>query len=138
MSFKTDRPLFPYREPDSKNAAASLGAKQRLLRIFFIADARFDGELTKTQPWTGQVAWAGKVKAADRAKLLEHLKLPATTGPANWWLTEFEDAWPYRVAPADLYFSRAAKQDDVRREPTIEYVSAPVQPAGGQSVAIER
>jgi len=37
MSFKTDRPLFPYREPDYKSAADSLGANRRLLRIYFIS-----------------------------------------------------------------------------------------------------
>ena len=125
MSFQTDRPLFPYREPASAEPAKQLGASSRLLRIFFIAEARYQGELTKDEPWTGNAAWAGKVAEADRLRLLELLKLPATTGPAAWWLTEFEDRWPYRVAPADLSFSSAASQDEVRRDPIIRYVSAP-------------
>jgi hypothetical protein len=54
ISFKTDRPLFPYREPDPQAAAQSLGAKQRLLRIYFISDARYQGDLTPEQPWTGE------------------------------------------------------------------------------------
>jgi hypothetical protein len=58
MTFKTDRPLFPYREPDSKSAAEVLAAKQRLLRIYFLAEARYRGELTKETPWTGKLAWA--------------------------------------------------------------------------------
>jgi uncharacterized protein DUF2330 len=125
LSFKTDRPLFPYREPDYKGTANALGAKQRLLRIYFVAEARYAGTLTEKQRWTGEVAWAGKVSAADRKKLLEQLKLPAKTGPAEWYLTEFEDNWPYKVAPADVYFARSANQKDVRREPIIEYVSGP-------------
>src|SRR5262249_7614079 len=40
ISFKTDRPLFPYREPDYKSAADAL-KPARLLRIFFVADARY-------------------------------------------------------------------------------------------------
>ena len=40
-------------------------------------------------------------------------------------MTEFEDYWPYQAAPADVYFARAAYQDDVRRPPVIEYVSLP-------------
>jgi Uncharacterized protein conserved in bacteria (DUF2330) len=134
ISFKTDRPLFPYREPEYKSATDALGAKSRLLRIYFIADARYDGELTKENAWTGKVAWAGKVKAADRKLMLEHLKLPDTTGPADWWLTEFEDAWPYKVAPADVYFSRSANQDAVKREPITRWVSAPY-PTDGTSYA---
>ena len=61
ISFKTERPLFPYREPDPKAFAQSLGAKERLLRIYFLAEARYRGELTKEVPWTGRVAWAGLV-----------------------------------------------------------------------------
>ena len=38
ISFKTDRPLFPYREPDDKGDAGKLGAKDRLLRIYFLAE----------------------------------------------------------------------------------------------------
>jgi hypothetical protein len=125
ISFKTEKPLFPYREPDYKSAADSLGAKRRLLRIYFLADGRYQGELTKEQAWTGKVAWAGKLNEADRKKVLEQLKLPETTGPEEWWLTEFEDEWPYKVAPGDVYFSRAANQDIVRREPIARYVSAP-------------
>ena len=57
-------------------------------------------------------------------KLLELLKLPPNTGPATWWLTEFEDPWPYQAAPADVYFSRDPNQRTVHREPIIQYVSA--------------
>jgi hypothetical protein len=125
ISFKTDRPLFPYREPDPTAPAKTLGASKRLLRIYFIADSRYQGELTKEDAWTGRVAWAGKVSAENRKKALELLKLPENTGPADWWLTEFEDDWPYRIAPADVYFSRSDNQSDVRRPPIIEYVSSP-------------
>jgi hypothetical protein len=124
MTFKTDRPLFPYREPDSASAATALGATRRLLRIYFLADARYQGELTPDSPWTGRAAWAGRLSGADRAKTLGLLNLPETTGPADCWLTEFEDPWPYRVAPADLYFSRSPDQDPVKRPPIVHYVSA--------------
>jgi hypothetical protein len=46
ISFKTDRPLFPYREPDPQSDAEALKAEDRLLRIYFIAEARYRGELT--------------------------------------------------------------------------------------------
>ncbi len=123
LSFRTDRPLFPYREPDPKNYAADLGVQRRLLRIYFVGDARYQGELTPETPWTGKVAWAGRVKPEDRKKTLELLRLPETTGPAEWWLTEFEDYWPYKVAPADVTFMRAVDQTPVQRKPIIEYVS---------------
>jgi hypothetical protein len=131
LSFKTDRPLFPYREPDPTSAAKALAASQRLLRIYFVSDARFRGDLTKDTPWTGKVAWAGKVSSESRAKVLEQLRLPAATGPAEWWLTEFEDPWPYRAAPADVYFARDADQGAIKREPIVQYVAAPARPDAG-------
>jgi hypothetical protein len=134
MSFKTDRPLFPYREPDYKNNAEAMGAKRRVLRIFFLADARYQGELTREQSWSGQAVWAGKVAAADRKKLLEQLKLPETTGPAEWFLTEFEDQWAYKLAPADVYFSRAPNQDSLKRPPQTQYVATPY-PTDGSAYA---
>ena len=124
LSFHSDRPLFPYREPDSKSAVETLGAKSRLLRIYFIADARYDGELTKDAPWTGHVAWTNKMAPDDRKRTLELLTLPETSGPTQWWLTEFEDLWPYRVAPADLYFTQSDNQNPVARLPVIEYASS--------------
>src|SRR5262249_4261661 len=120
LSFKTERPLFPYPEPDPKAFAQPLGAKQRLLPVYFLPRAGYRGELTREPPWTGQVAWAGKLAPEARKKLLELLKLPASTGPATWWLTEFEDAWPYQVAPADVYFCRDRNQNTVRRPPIIQ------------------
>lgn len=121
ISFKTDRPLFPYREPDSAKSAAELGTKNRLLRIYFLAKGRFRGDLTKESPWTGKVAWAGAIGGNNFNSVREMLKLEKTPDTADWWLTEFEDAWPYQQAPADLYFSRDVTQHPLKRPPIIEY-----------------
>jgi hypothetical protein len=126
ISFKTDRPLFPYREPDPEKSAAALGARHRLLRIYFLAEARYRGELTQEVPWTGTVAWANRIGPEDRKQLLAKLNLPETAGPAEWWLTEFEDDWPYRAAPADVTFSRDADQGPVKRPPILEYTVVPL------------
>jgi hypothetical protein len=126
LTFQTDRPLFPYREPDSSASSKSLNAHSRLLRIYFLADARYEGTLTQESPWTGKVAWAKELSDADRTKTLADLQLPETTAPGKWWLTEFDDRWPYAVAPADLYFTRAETQSSLIRDPIIEYVMSPV------------
>jgi hypothetical protein len=125
LTFKTDRPLFPYREPDYHGDAQALGAKKRLLRVYFLADARYQGELTKEVEWTGRVAWANQVAPENRRRLLGYLKLLKTAAPETCWLTEFEDEWPFRPAPADLYFLRDPNQGTVQREPLIQYVSSP-------------
>lgn len=128
LSFDTDRPLFPYREPNYVQEAdgnaerqSQLASANRLLRIYFLSGARYTGELTQDQPWTGKVAWAGKLADHQRTEILQQLKLPEDTGPQNFYLTEFEDSWPYKVAPADVYFAASANQSDVQRDPV--YVS---------------
>lgn len=123
MSFKTERPLFPYREPDYGDQPRSLYQTSRLLRIYFLAESGYAGMLTADRLWTGRVAWAGPIHAEQKNELLKLLKLPADTGPAQWWLTEFEDRWPYKVAPADLVFMQAPELGPVRRSPIVEYVS---------------
>lgn len=126
MTFRTDRPLFPYREPEYKQQAVFLGASQRLLRIYFLADARYQGEFDQGKGrWTGKAVWANKLSPDQRKEVLEMVKLPETTGPAELFLTEFEDNWPYRVAPSDVYFGRDADQSTIKRPPVIQYVLAP-------------
>ena len=122
LSFKTDAPLFPYREPDTTADAPALGATSRLLRIYFIGDARYDGSLVGA-PWTGRSAWAGRVTPAERDRILGALNLPASAMPKDPWLTELEDEWPYRMAPSDLTFARSATQAPLEREPVIEYTA---------------
>jgi len=130
MSFKTDRPLFPYREPDSATSAAELGAGNRLLRIYFIAAARHEGKLTPQYEWSGKVAWAGQIGPEHRKAVLGQLRLPENAGPTSWYMTEFEDRWEYKVAPADVYFAKSDTQEDVRREAIIDYVrtKTPIDP----------
>ncbi|MBS0265936.1 MAG: DUF2330 domain-containing protein [Planctomycetes bacterium] len=128
LTFATDKPIFPYREPDFQQQPGQLGAFDRLLRIYFIAESRYQGELTARDRWTGQVAWSDRVNEAQRREILEQLNLPRETGPENWWLTEFEDHWPYAKAPADLTFAASDEQSMVHREPIIEYVSTSAPP----------
>jgi hypothetical protein len=73
ITFKTDKPLFPYREPDPQSPAQALRAPERLLRIYFLSDVRIQGEMTD---WRGRTAWADTLSAEQRAKTLQLLKLP--------------------------------------------------------------
>lgn len=114
LSFQTDRPLFPYREPESAAAARALQASPRLLRIYFIAGRTHRGSLGGDQPWSGRTVWSGNI-TRWRTDLLAQLKLPATTAPGTWWLTEFEDRWAYASAPGDLWFSPEQRNRTVRR-----------------------
>lgn len=120
ITFKTDRPLFPYREPDSKASSDGLAAKQRLLRIYFIAEAQYEGKIDGSKSWSGKTVWSGEI-TQHRKDLLSKLRLPATTGPSTWWLTEIEDLWPYRKAAGDVYFSPVSKQRNIDRSTVSQH-----------------
>ncbi len=121
MSFKTEQPLFPYREPSSASFAKELGQTQRLLRIYFLADKRYEGELTNAKgvQWEGNPVWAGKLTTDQRSKLFDYLKLKTEQMPATLFLTEYEDLWKYRDVASDLYFKLAANQDMFKRDPVV-------------------
>jgi hypothetical protein len=115
MSFTTDRPFYPYREPtDSQSGAA------RELRLHILAGARLDGA-----PESG--TWEGRPEYAEPAEDAGDLRglvagLPGAQAPG--WLTSFRDR--ARVRPrADLYFTRGA-QAKLRPPPTIHSFDVPV------------
>ncbi len=109
ITFHTDRPLFPYREPESATAKSNLDVSSRLLRIYFIAEARYLEKIDGGKKWSGEAVWAKDI-TRHKSSLLKSLKLPDSTGPKTWWLTEFEDNWRYEKAAGDVYFSPNPKQ----------------------------
>jgi hypothetical protein len=153
MTFKTDRPFFPYREPQvkqpEKNAALSVignravfmapppeaiarskakpptvqSEPQRLLRVFFIGTDKAAGTIGDKGKWPGQTAWSNKVNAEDREKVLKQLNLAGENVPESWFLTEFEDHSSPRPGTDDVYFSKAEDQQPVKRPAIIQYVS---------------
>jgi hypothetical protein len=104
MSFQTERPFFPYREPLSK----AKGKGERLLRVYFLADARFEGAVAGGSPWPGAPVWSNAITEEDRLKLLKVAGLPIMAGGGGRWLTEFEDRASPRSGADELYFSRVA------------------------------
>jgi Uncharacterized protein conserved in bacteria (DUF2330) len=115
MTFQTDRPFFPYREPaDQRQTSAT--PPRRLLRIYFVGDGRFDGAKDDDKSWPGRTVWANALPDADRARLAMELALtiPATE---PLWLTEFEDKSSPRPGTDEVYFSRSADQSPVARPP---------------------
>jgi len=115
ISFTTARPLFPYREPDSGVASEALNNSHRTLRIYFIADTQYEGKINGRHSWSANTMWSGDI-TSHRAALLRELKLPPNTGSKKWWLTEFQDQWPYEKAAGDLYFSQVAKSMVIDRD----------------------
>ncbi len=125
LSFQTDQPLFPYREPKSDTAAAKLNASPRLLRLFVISDGRYEGLLgTDSRPWKQHIAWSGPLTTQQHRHLIERFGLTSQDAEREWWLTEIEHQWPYSLAPGEVYFSKSAKQETVKRPPTTVYVAS--------------
>jgi hypothetical protein len=126
MTFQTDKPFFPYREPAEDAAADKKPATGRLLRVFFLSDGRVQGTIgEKGACWPGKAVWANRLTAPQREQILQQLKLDADT-PPSWWLTEFEDHSSPRPGTDDVYFAPSADQSTVEREPHIKYVSRKV------------
>jgi len=119
MSFQTDRPFFPYREPaDQRDVQA--GKLPRLLRVFIAAKQRMAGKLGDgTTSWPGQTVWAEALKDEERLDLLKRTNAPVGTAPGGWWLTEFEDRSTPRPGTDEVYFEPSADRSVVARTPEI-------------------
>jgi hypothetical protein len=127
MSFKAEKPFYPYREPETEQQKQT--GEPRLLRVFVAAPGRFAGTLGADKPWPGQTVWAGPLEAGSWAGIFRHSKLtePAEKGrPApelpkaeGLWLTEFEDRSSPRPGTDEVYFGPDADRSPVARPPRI-------------------
>jgi Uncharacterized protein conserved in bacteria (DUF2330) len=119
LSFKTDRPFFPYREPkDQRDTKA--GKIPRLLRVFIAAKERMAGRLGDgSTTWPGNTVWADALKDSERLDLLKLSKAPGDTAPGSWWLTEFEDRSTPRQGTDEVYFGPSADRSVVARRPEV-------------------
>jgi hypothetical protein len=128
MSFKADRPFFPYREPS--DADQDNGKRRRLLRVFLVAGQRMQGTLEEEkQPWQGRAVWANPLTGEQRDALADQAGKQVRLSEGAW-LTVFEDASSVRPG-ADLIFEPSADQTTLKRPPIIQYKTYPV-PAPGE------
>ena len=96
ISFDTERPFYPYREP------AGAGGSARLLQVYFLADERARGSLED-----GDESPFGSVFYADNvASLVDTPELVALGVDDDTWLTVFNDTASTRAA-YDVFFDVA-------------------------------
>lgn len=111
MTFETDRPFYPYREPPGQGNSAS---SHRLLRVYYVGDARFSGELQGGTTWPATTKYSSK--RTDLAKVLSNLT--GVTPPTEGWLTSFEDATTIRPS-SELFFKPSADKSPVIPPPIV-------------------
>jgi hypothetical protein len=125
MSFETDKPFFPYREPSNhtgKERGRSTDQRKfnatRSLRVFLLAEQRMSGDLAAS-PWEASVFWADHVNERVRTQLGKELGIAEKNSiPANAWLTAFNDS-AARRRDADVFFEPSIAQDTVRPAPIV-------------------
>lgn len=119
MSFATDRPLFPYREPEVK-AGKEKNHDPRLLRVLFVSDVRMEGK-RGNDAWHASVPWSDTITDEQRKMLVANTKLKEEDVPAKAWLTSFEDRQTPRPGTEEVYFEPAKDQTPIR--PVVTHFS---------------
>jgi Uncharacterized protein conserved in bacteria (DUF2330) len=129
MSFKTDRPFFPYREPEARKPKKDEADNEdkdrpnhggRLLRVFFVADTRMDGKLGN-QAWHAKTSWANELTEEQRKQLSKETGVPEEQIPAKAWLTTFEDRASPRPGNEEVYFDPAQDRTPIVPPPFIKH-----------------
>jgi hypothetical protein len=122
LSFPTESPFYPYREPEDMRTSPPAGP--RTLRVFFLGDARHDGSLGRGGRWAGRTVWANACPESTMRSVASGLGLGAAEaeaiGSRAWFLTEFEDESSPRPGTSEVFFSRAGDQSTVER-PVVYY-----------------
>lgn len=107
MSFTTERPFFPYREPASQREGPS---DSRVLRVWFVGPERVRGTIGADGAWPGQLFWSDA---------LRDLELGGVSLTGNERLTAFEDHETPRPGVDDLFFVRDPDQGKVLPPPQV-------------------
>ena len=113
MTFPTDRPFYPYSEPNDRQLAASASPGGRALQVTILSNDRMAGSLADERPWPGQLEFSGAAvppvtTIASTAKLWsDYAGFDAKSSwgvnvPAK--ITTFLDESNPRPGTADLYF----------------------------------
>jgi hypothetical protein len=155
MSFQTDRPFFPYREPQRENKNAK--QKSRSLRIFLFAPNRMQaqpGKFDESSSWPGKVIWADDTNQHDFEKyhewrkVAQNINLPETIVRQAKWMTVFEDTSTPRPGTDDVSFAPApdkstlpppiVKYKAVRKHIYIEWIVLAVIVLGGVFIIRKR
>ena len=118
ITFTTDRPIYPYREPADMQAVQG----SRALKLFVLSNERVSGTIGKgdgAKPWAANTVWANTVTSGRMAVVASRGKLPEAVGARAWHLTEFFDSSSPRPGTDELYLNKSDDQTLLERPPII-------------------
>jgi hypothetical protein len=115
MTFATDRPFYPYREPRDQRetlpaSQQKLAVDNRLLRVYFASDDKYEGALGDGKPFPGVTKLANVAEVPPSARELLGDKT---------FLTVFDDTSTPRPGTDDVFFSVAKNPVPVTIPPTV-------------------
>jgi hypothetical protein len=118
MSFRTDRPFFPYREPRDQREGAPAGP--RSLRVFVVGTERTSATIGDgSTAFAGRTTWSAPFPRAAEVGL-------AVPVPPGAWLTAIEDVASPRPGVDELWLARAADQAAVKPPPIVDTRRRPI------------
>lgn len=120
LSFKTEKPYYPYREPAAARGKGAFAAG-RTLKVYYLAKQRVDGGIGNSAKWPGQTQWAAALPTPAREQLVRGAGLSAAQIPAQARLTVFNDTASPRPGTDEVYF-RPAKDQSKIKPPIVEKV----------------
>jgi uncharacterized protein DUF2330 len=116
MSFATDRPFFPYREPEDQREGALEGPGRELV-VYLVAPGRMDGTIGASRNWAVHVPFSAPRAGLDA---IVAPALPAGTAlPPGAWLNAFFDTTSPRPGVDDLFFAPERTQQAVIPPPVV-------------------
>lgn len=124
MSFKTDRPFYPYREPVNPAASENKTSPARLLTVWFLSQKKMNATIgaESTAQWPASTYWSNTISTEQRNEIAEYFKLPTDQLPVQTWMTVFNDNSSPRPATDELFFAAAADQNIVKPPPNVHFI----------------
>ena len=123
LTFKTDKPYYPYREPASARAKGAWKAG-RTLKVYYLAPKRVVGGIGESANWPGQTQWTAALPDGARKDLMRGAALPQNAIPAGTQLTVFQDSAAPRPGTDEVFFRAAKDQTELKPQPMVKTIDA--------------
>jgi hypothetical protein len=123
MTFKTDKPFYPYREPEDMRTPGAPHSS-RLLRVFVLATDRMEGRLGEGPGAAnvGNTVWSDHIQQHQREDVLNLLQIKDSKLAFMPRLTVIEDTSSPRPGTEEMYLRTSPDQSTKKRPPIVTYV----------------